>query len=132
MPENITPVQLQVSGFENREVLFVDYKFDQTTDLEGQISGIPRGGQVTIRVKAMNNGNNQLLQWMLAEHDPRNMTIKFYKTTDGSAMKELNGEGCYCVHYIEKWEEGQQHYEEIVVVCQKLTNGPVSYQNPWK
>jgi hypothetical protein len=32
----------------------------------------------------------------------------------------------------EKWEDGEQHYEEIEIVCQKLENGPVAYDNPWK
>ena len=110
----------------------IDYKFEQATDREGQISGIPRGGKVTIRVKAMNDGNNQLLQWMLAPNDPRNFTVTYYNTVDGSTMKELKGTACYCVNYKEKWEDGQEHFEEIEVVCQKLENGPVSFENPWK
>ena len=73
MAENITPVQLSVNGFETREVMMIDYTFSQTTDREGQISGIPRGGRIDIRVKAMNDGNNQLLQWMLSPNDPRDM-----------------------------------------------------------
>ncbi|MFR9650569.1 MAG: type VI secretion system tube protein TssD [Rikenellaceae bacterium] len=132
MADNMTPVQLSVSDFETREVMLVDYKFDQTVDVEGQISGIPRGGKVKIRVKAMNDGNNQLLQWMLASNDPRDMTVTFYNTVDGSTMKELKGTGCYCVNYIEKWEDGTDHFEEMVVVCQELSNGPVSFVNPWK
>ena len=77
MAANVTPVKLEVKDFEEREVILVDYKFNQSTDVEGQISGIPRGGQVTIRVKAMNDGNNQLLQWMLAPNDPRDMKVTF-------------------------------------------------------
>ena len=69
MAENVTPVTLEVKDFEAREVMMVDYKFDQATDREGQIAGIPRGGKVTIRVKAMNDGNSQMLQWMLAPND---------------------------------------------------------------
>ena len=49
MAENVTPVTLEVKDFAPREVLLVDYKFNQATDREGQISGIPRGGRV-IRV----------------------------------------------------------------------------------
>ena len=132
MAENVTPVQLAVKDFETREVILIDYKFDQTPDREGQISGIPRGGKVTIRVKAMNDGNNQLLQWMLAPNDPRDFTVTYFNTVDGSTMKELKGTGCYCINYVEKWEDGQEHYEEIEVVCQKLENGPVAFENPWK
>ncbi len=50
MAENVTPVTLAVKDFAEREVLLVDYKFSQATDREGQISGIPRGGRVNIRV----------------------------------------------------------------------------------
>ena len=132
MAENVTPVVLAVKDFEEREVMMIDYKFNQATDREGQISGIPRGGIVVIRVKAMNDGNNQLLQWMLAPNDPRDFTVTYYNTVDGSTMKELKGTNCYCVRYVEKWEDGQEHFEEIEIVCQKLENGPVSYENPWK
>ena len=44
MAENITPVQLSVKDFETREVMMIDYKFNQAVDREGQIAGIPRGG----------------------------------------------------------------------------------------
>lgn len=132
MADNVTPVQLLVKDFETREVMLIDYAFNQTTDIEGQISGIPRGGKVKIRVKAMNDGNNQMLQWMLAPNDPRDFSVVFYNTTDGSTMKELVGTACYCVNYVEKWEDGEDHYEEMMIVCQQLANGPVSFENPWK
>ncbi|MEG2126997.1 MAG: type VI secretion system tube protein TssD, partial [Bacteroides sp.] len=77
MAENMTPVQLSVKDFEVREVMMIDYQFSQTIDIEGQISGIPRGGRISIRVKAMNDGNNQLLQWMLSPNDPRDMKVTF-------------------------------------------------------
>ena len=48
MAENVTPVTLEVKDFEAREVMMIDYKFDQATDREGQIAGIPRGGRLTI------------------------------------------------------------------------------------
>ena len=59
MAANVTPVVLAVDGFAEREVMMVDYKFDQATDKEGQISGIPRGGKVTIRVKARPNKSKE-------------------------------------------------------------------------
>ena len=132
MAANVTPVQLAVQDFEPREVILVDYAFTQATDIEGQIAGIPRGGRITIRVKPMNDGNNQLLQWMLAPNDPRDLKVTFSNTIDGTTMKEIEGKGCYCIHYVEKWEDGEQHFEEMQIVCQELKNGPVSFENPWK
>ena len=132
MATNETPVQLQVKDFETREVMMVDYKFNQATDIEGQLSGNPRGGIINVRVKALNDGNNQLLQWMLEPATPRDIKIVFLNTVDGSTMKEITGEGCYCVHYIDKWEDGQIHYEEINIVCQVLKNGSVEFNNAWR
>ena len=132
MAENVTPVVLKVKDFAEREVLMVDYKFNQATGQEGQVAGIVRGGQITIRVKAMNDGNPDLLAWMLHPADPRDLEVQFENTRDGSAMKSLKGTGCYCVHYKEYWADGEDHYEEIIISCQKLENGPVSYENPWK
>ena len=63
---------------------------------------------------------------------PKNVSVKFVNTVDGAAMKEIKGTNCYCIDYIEKWEDGQQHYEQIEIVCQKLENGAVAYDNPWK
>ena len=70
--------------------------------------------------------------WMLNPADPRDITVEFQNTKDGSAMKTLKGTGCYCVHYKEFWEDGQEHYEDILLSCQKLENGPVAYENPWR
>ena len=126
-----TPVKLQVADYVDREVLAVNYDFEQATDKEGQLAGIPRGGYVNIRVKALNDGNNQLLQWMLAGSLAKDVKIKFEKTTDGSDMKTIECTGCYCVDFHECWEEGQQHYEEIRIACQNITNGPVKFENEW-
>ena len=57
MAENLTPVQLEVGGFEVREVMLVDYKFNQEVDREGQISGIPRGGRIIFICSGGANNN---------------------------------------------------------------------------
>ena len=115
MAENKTPVTMKVKDFAEREVLLVEYKFDQSTDREGQIAGIPRGGRLKIRVKALNDGNPELLGWMLNPNDPRDVEVAFENTVDGKAMKSLKGTGCYCVHYKEYWGDGEEHYEEVTI-----------------
>lgn len=132
MAENVTPVRLEVKDFVAREVISIEYKFNQETDVEGQIVGIPRGGHVVIRVKALNDGNDQLLQWMLGQNDGRDMKVTFENTIDGKVMKTLEGTKCYCIHYKEMWEDAKEHYEEIEIVCQTLKNGTVKFDNPWK
>ena len=131
MAANVTPVVLEIKDFEPREVMMVDYKFDQATDREGQIAGIPRGGKVTVRVKAMNDGNNQLIAWMLDPTSPKDFSVKFVNTVDGAAMKEIKGTNCYCINYIEKWEDKVGHFEEITITCRKIEFGNVAYENDW-
>ena len=131
MAENVTPVVLEIKDFAAREVMMVDYKFDQATDTEGQIAGIPRGGKVTIRVKAMNDGNNELIAWMLDPTSPKDFSVKFVNTVDGAAMKELKGTNCYCINYIEKWEDKMGHFEEIEITCKEIEFGNVKYTNDW-
>ena len=91
MAENVTPVTLEVKDFKAREVILVDYKFNQATDREGQISGIPRGGRINIRVKALNDGNAELLGWMLAPTDPRDW--QGHETAEGHRLllREVQG-----------------------------------------
>ncbi|MCQ2332305.1 MAG: hypothetical protein MJZ95_03760 [Paludibacteraceae bacterium] len=132
MAENVNPVTLCIDGFAEREVISVDYRFEQTTDVEGQLSGIPRGGIIVVRVKALNDGNTELLSWMLDPYKALNVKVKFLNTVNGSAKKTLEGTECYCSHYTEKWEDKQMHYEEISIVCRVLKNGNVEANNPWK
>ena len=132
MAENVTPVVLKVKDFAEREVMLVDYKFNQATDTEGQVAGSVRGGQITLRATALKDGNPELLAWMINPADPRDLKVDFQTTKDGSAMQQLKATGRYCVHYKEYWADGEEHFEEITLSCQKLENGPVAYENPWK
>ena len=75
-----TPVKLEVDGYKEREVMMVKYEFDQATDVEGQMSGIPRGGKINIRVKALNDGTPDLLAWMVERNLPKNGVITFLET----------------------------------------------------
>ena len=84
-----TPVSMTIDGYKEREVLMVTYEFSQATDVEGQMAGIPRGGKITVRVKALNDGTPDLLAWMTERSLPKNGEIKFLET---KTNKELRGE----------------------------------------
>ena len=126
-----TPVKLEVDGYKEREVMMVKYEFDQTTDVEGQMAGIPRGGQITIRVKAMNDGTPDLLAWMAAHNLTKKRQTTFLDTTPAKNMKTIKFTNGYCVNFDEKWEDKQGHYEEIVITCQKIEFESVTYENDW-
>ena len=46
-----TPVSMKIDGYKDREVMMVNYEFEQETDVEGQMSGIPRGGKIHDRAQ---------------------------------------------------------------------------------
>lgn len=134
-----TPVTLKIDGFQEREVKMVTYTFNQQTDSEGQMAGIPRGGKITIRVKAKNDGNPELLHWMIQQAMPKDGTISFLDTKTNAKMKDIEFKDGYCVDYREYWEDktsasdnsDSPHYEEIVISCREIKNGPVTYTNEW-
>ena len=121
-----------------RAFLLISFPVDMTTwPTPGQGFGTYLDAEtgatpLAIMKAAFKSGNPEMLNWMLSPNDPRDLEIAFQNTVDGKAMKSLKGTGCYCVHYKEYWADGEEHYEEILLSCQKLENGPVSYENPWK
>jgi hypothetical protein len=135
-----TPVTLKVDGFVDREVAKVIYAFNQAIDKENQPAGPPRGGKITIRVKAMNDGNCELLAWMANESLSKNGKIEYMNSSDTQKlMKDVEFEGAYCVDFLEYWEDKQAneqttlcHWEEIVISCKKIRNQQVTYENDWK
>lgn len=134
-----TPVSLAIQDFKEREVMHVHYEFDQSTDREGQMAGLPRGGKITIRVKALNDGNPDLLSWMIERNLPKDGSIQFKETKTGKVMKSINFKRGYCVGFHEHWEDtvssgavALNHYEDIVITCQTIEFGNVTFNNAWE
>ena len=132
-----TPVTLSVDGFKPREVAMVEYSFSQATDKEGQTTGIPRGGKIIIKVKAMNDGNCELLSWMCDKSLAKDGKIEFMNSSDASKkMKDVEFKEAYCVDFVENWadttkSEDLAHWEEITISCKEITNQSVTYTNEW-
>ena len=126
-----TPVSMKIDGYKDREVLMVTYEFDQATDVEGQMAGIPRGGKIRVRVKALNDGTPDLLAWMTERNLPKNGKIEFLETKTGKAMKTIEFINGYCVNFEEKCEDKIGHFEEIIISCKEFAIGSVKYENEW-
>ena len=126
-----TPVAMKIDGYKDREVLKVTYEFEQETDVEGQMAGIPRGGKITVRVKALNDGTPDLVAWMVERNLPKNGSIDFLETKTGKAMKTIKFTNGYCVDFEEKWEDKIGHYEEIQITCKQIEIGSVKFENEW-
>lgn len=127
-----TPVKLEIKDFKEREVLALSYEFSQETDIEGQMTGIPRGGILCIRVKALNDGNPDLFSWMVAKDIAKDGVITFNETKTGNKMKDIKFTNGYCVDYTECFEDNVGHYEDIKVTCQKIEFGNVAFENDWE
>ena len=112
-----TPVTMKIDGYKDREVMMVNYEFEQETDVEGQMSGIPRGGKITVRVKAMNDGTPDLLAWMTERNLPKNGSIEFLETKTGKAMKTIKFTNGYCV--------------DFVITCKQIEVGSIKFENEW-
>ena len=117
-----TPVSMKIDGYKDREVLKVTYEFEQETDVEGQMSGIPRG---------LNDGTPDLMAWMVERNLPKNGSIEFLETKTGKAMKSIKFTNGYCVDFEEKWEDKVGHYEEIQITCKQIEVGSVKFENEW-
>ena len=126
-----TPVTMKVDGYKDREVMMVTYEFSQATDVEGQMSGIPRGGKIVVRVKALNDGTPDLMAWMVERNLPKNGSIEFNETKTGKAMKSIKFTNGYCVNFEERWEDKMGHFEQITITCKKIEFGSVPFENDW-
>jgi hypothetical protein len=132
-----TPVTLKVDGFKEREVAMVEYFFTQASDKENQTTGIPRGGKITLKVKAMNDGTNELLGWMIDSSLAKSGKIEFMKSNDvKTKMKDIEFKDAYCIDFEEKWfdttkAEDLAHYELLTITCKEITNQAVTFENEW-
>ena len=126
-----TPVTMKIDCYKDREVLMVTYEFDQATDVEGQMAGIPRGGKITVRVKALNDGTPDMMAWMVERNLPKDGKIEFLETKTGKAMKTIEFKNGYCVNFEERWEDKMGHFEEITITCKEFAIGSVKWQNQW-
>lgn len=126
-----TPVSMTIDGFAEREVLSLDYKFTQDTDIQGQMTGIPRGGFIHVIVKALNDGTPDLMAWMVDPRLLKNGKITFKETKSGQKMKDIEFTDAYCVKYHERWEDKHVHIEEITITCRNIKFGNVEYTNDW-
>ena len=127
-----TPCLLKVDGYQDREVQKVEYSFNKATDDEGQLTGIPRGGKITFTLKALNDGNPDMLDWMIQRNLAKKGTIIFNETKTGAEMKKIEFEGAYCVEYKEDWKDKEMHIETFTITCQNITFGNITYTNDWK
>ena len=138
------PLILKVEGFIEREVSLFSMKFHKSTDIDGQVTERPRGGQITMRLKALNSGDYSFVSWLIQPFekpvDKRNGVIEFYNSTNGNLMKTIKFIDAYCVDYQEFWKDFVKddelaHWEDVTISCRQIIgSGSTQFEflNQWQ
>lgn len=123
---------ISADGIQEREVLFVKYELNQQTDVEGQPTGTTRGGKITVKVKSNDDGNTDILEWMIDTYMSKSGTISF-PNRQGGEMKHLSFKEGYVVEYAETYDSTNSllQYEEFVISAKEIAVGNARHNNRW-
>ena len=123
---------INADGIQEREVLFVRYELNQQTDVEGQPTGTTRGGKIYIKVKSNDDGNTELLEWMVDTYMSKSGTISF-PNRQGGEMKHLSFKEGYVVEYAETYDSTNSllQYEEFTISAKEIQVGNARHINRW-
>lgn len=123
---------ISADGIQEREVIFVKYELNQQTDVEGQPTGTTRGGKITVKVKSNDDGNTDILEWMIDTYMSKSGTISF-PNRQGGEMKQLSFKEGYVVEYAETYDSTNSllQYEEFVISAKEIAVGNARHNNRW-
>lgn len=123
---------INADGIQEREVLFVRYELNQQTDVEGQPTGTTRGGKIYVKVKSNDDGNTDLLEWMIDTYMSKTGTISF-PNRQGGEMKHLSFKEGYIVKYSETYDSTNDllQYEEFTISAKEIQIGNARHNNRW-
>ena len=92
-------------------ILECKYKFVQPIDTTGKPKGLPKGGEIIIRIES--TGNPELLSWMLDHSQVKNGKIVFYRRDAMSKLQELVFEKAFCVEFSEHFDSSNDEPLQI-------------------
>lgn len=123
---------ISADGIQEREVLFVKYELNQNTDVEGQPTGTTRGGKIIVKVKSNDDGNTDILEWMIDTYMSKSGTISF-PNRQGGEMKHLSFKEGYVVEYAETYDSTNDilQYEEFTISAKEIQVGNARHNNRW-
>ena len=123
---------ISADGIQEREVLFVRYELNQQTDVEGQPTGTTRGGKIYVKVKSNDDGNTDILEWMIDTYMSKSGTISF-PNRQGGEMKHLSFKEGYVVEYAETYDPTNSllQYEEFTISAKEIQIGNARHNNRW-
>lgn len=123
---------INADGIQEREIIFVRYELNQQTDVEGQPTGTTRGGKIYVKVKSNDDGNTDILEWMIDTYMSKSGTIS-YPNRQGGEMKHLSFKEGYVVEYAETYDATNSllQYEEFTISAKEIQIGNARHNNRW-
>ena len=123
---------INADGIQEREVLYVRYELNQQTDVEGQPTGTTRGGKIYVKVKSNDDGNTDILEWMIDTYIIKSGKISF-PNRHGGEMKHLSFKEGYVVEYSETYDSTNSllQYEEFCISAKEIQIGNARHNNRW-
>ncbi len=123
---------INADGIQEREIIFVRYELNQQTDVEGQPTGTTRGGKIYVKVKSNDDGNTDILEWMIDTYMSKSGTIS-YPNRQGGEMKHLSFKEGYVVEYAETYDSTNSllQYEEFTISAKEIQIGNARHNNRW-
>ena len=123
---------INADGIQEREIIFVRYELNQQTDVEGQPTGTTRGGKIYVKVKSNDDGNTDILEWMIDTYMSKSGTIS-YPNRQGGEMKHLSFKEGYVVEYAETYDSTNSllQYEEFTISAKEIQIGNARHNIRW-
>ena len=123
---------MKIDGLAAREVMNMRYSLHQEVDVEGRPTAITRGGQISVSIKSLNDGNSELYEWACDPYVTKKGSFEFEKR-DGTNMKTLKFEDAYLMEFEETYDavDASSQLEEIVISAKKISIGDVAHENSW-
>ena len=91
-------VKLELDG-KTYNVLACRYNFTQNVDQTGLPKGMPRGGEIFIRLES--TGEPDLFKWMNSVSETKDGKIIYYRRDAMSKLQELSFKKAFCISFTE-------------------------------
>ena len=123
--------KLELDG-ETYNILECKYNFVQPVDGTGKPKGMPKGGDIIIKIES--TGNPELLGWMLDHNQVKNGKIIFYRRDAMSKLQELNFEKAYCLEFSEHFNavDSQPLQIEMRLIAKKFNVNGATHEKQWR
>jgi len=113
-------------------ILECRYNFKQPTDSTGKPQGMPKGGEIYLKIES--TGNPELLGWMLDHSQTKNGKITFFRRDAMSKLQELSFEKAFCIDFTETFNAYNTDplQIEIYLIAKTFDVNGASYEKSWR